>query len=183
MDDPDGDDAGTWSYELDASAYDGGIELTARGLDTATRYGVWSPTVALQVDNPSASVPEVTITSPAEGVSLRGMVWVEVQAASALPVSHVQIRLNHGEWQEAKRSGTKYVYGWNTAKVGNRTVSLEVLRHAKTGGLPTKDYEHLQQVRLTFGHSLFARCLDCGAAVACATWHEHAAIEKTARPR
>ncbi|WP_238357743.1 Ig-like domain-containing protein [Cohnella zeiphila] len=125
MDDPDGDDAGTWSYELDASAYNGGIELTARGLDTATRYGVWSPTVALQVDNPSASVPEVTITSPAEGVSLRGMVWVEVQAASALPVSHVQIRLNHGEWQEAKRSGTKYVYGWNTAQVGNRTVSLE----------------------------------------------------------
>ncbi|HYX77185.1 MAG TPA: hypothetical protein VE757_08420 [Gaiellaceae bacterium] len=28
-------------------------------------------------------------------------------------------------------------------------------------------------MRLTFGHSLFARCLDCGAAVACATRHEH----------
>ena len=28
-------------------------------------------------------------------------------------------------------------------------------------------------MRLTFGHPLFARCLDCGAAVACATWHEH----------
>jgi hypothetical protein len=28
-------------------------------------------------------------------------------------------------------------------------------------------------VRLVFGHSLFARCLDCGASVASATWHEH----------
>jgi len=28
-------------------------------------------------------------------------------------------------------------------------------------------------VHLKFGNSLFARCLDCGAAVACAVWHEH----------
>jgi hypothetical protein len=28
-------------------------------------------------------------------------------------------------------------------------------------------------VRLAFGRPLFAHCLDCGATVACATWHEH----------
>jgi hypothetical protein len=28
-------------------------------------------------------------------------------------------------------------------------------------------------VQLKFGNSLFARCLDCRAAVACAVWHEH----------
>ena len=29
-------------------------------------------------------------------------------------------------------------------------------------------------MRLAFGNPLFARCLDCGATVACASWHEHA---------
>jgi len=28
-------------------------------------------------------------------------------------------------------------------------------------------------VRITFDHPLYARCLDCGAAVACVSWHAH----------
>src|ERR1700733_781993 len=41
LNDPDGDDSGTWSYMLDTSAYNGAVELVVRGLDTSTRYGVW----------------------------------------------------------------------------------------------------------------------------------------------
>ncbi|MCR2805241.1 CBM96 family carbohydrate-binding protein [Paenibacillus soyae] len=125
MDDPDGDDAGTWSYPLDVSRYDGGIELTARGLDVATRYGVWSGKVTLQVNNAAAAAPEVVIVSPEEGVPLTGKVRVKVSVSSASPVTGVQVRVNRGPWMDAKFDGTNYEYKWKTKGLGDRTVSLE----------------------------------------------------------
>ncbi|MFD2414030.1 CBM96 family carbohydrate-binding protein [Paenibacillus rhizoplanae] len=125
LDDPDGDDSGTWSYTLDTARYNGSVELVARGLDTTTRYGVWSPSVTLEMNNPAGVAPVVTITGPDEGVSLSGQVNITVQAQSSLPVSGVQVRVNRGPWQQAAYNGTEYVYVWNTAGIGDRTISLE----------------------------------------------------------
>lgn len=125
LDDPDGDDSGSWSYTLDTSRYNGSVELVARGLDISSRYGVWSPAVMLEVDNPAGIAPEVTITGPDEGVALSGQVEITVQAESAAPVSGVQVRVNRGPWQQAAYTGSEYVYAWNTAGINDRTVSLE----------------------------------------------------------
>lgn len=125
LNDPDGDDSGSWSYTLDTSRYNGSVELVARGLDTSTRYGVWSPSASLQVDNAGGIAPEVTITGPDEGVALNGQVTITVQAESAVPVSLVQVRVNRGLWMQAAYNGSEYVYAWNTAGLCDRTVSLE----------------------------------------------------------
>ncbi|MEK3877793.1 CBM96 family carbohydrate-binding protein [Paenibacillus sp. FSL M7-0420] len=125
LDNPDGDDSGSWSYTLDTSRYNGPVELVARGLDTSTRYGVWSPSVTLEVNNSAGVAPVVTITGPDEGIAVTGQVAVTVQAESATPVSAVQVRVNRGPWQQAAYNGTEYVYAWNTAGIGDRTISLE----------------------------------------------------------
>lgn len=125
LDDPDGDDSGRWSYALDTSRYNGSIGLVVRGLDTSTRYGVWSEPVNVEVNNPAGAAPEVTITGPAEGGSLNGQVKITVQTESAAPVSLVQVRVNRGPWKQAERSGSQYAYKWDTAGFGGRTVSLE----------------------------------------------------------
>ncbi len=125
MEDPDGDDAGAWSYTLDASQYNGDIELTARGLDISTRYGVWSGKVLLQVNNAGAAAPEVAIVSPQEGISLSGKVRVKVHVSSATPLSTVQVRVNRGPWMDAKLKGSDYEYKWKTQGLGDKTFSLE----------------------------------------------------------
>ncbi|GGF92076.1 hypothetical protein GCM10010912_41350 [Paenibacillus albidus] len=125
LDDPDGNDSGTWSYTLDTSRYNGSLELVARGLDTVTRYGVWSLTASLTVNNPEGAAPAVTITGPGECVPLSGQVAVTVQADSSAPVSLVQVRVNRGPWKPAAVQGAEYVYIWDTAGLGDRTVSLE----------------------------------------------------------
>ncbi|NUU77760.1 Ig-like domain-containing protein [Paenibacillus xylanilyticus] len=125
MNDPDGDDSGTWSYMLDTSGYNGTVELVVRGLDTTSRYGVWGVPAILTVDNPAGAVPDVTIISPSEGVSLSGQVEVSVQASSPIPITMVEIRVNRGPWEEAVQQGSAYVYTWDTAGLGDRTVSLE----------------------------------------------------------
>ena len=123
---PTGVDTGTWSYSLDTSGRHGSVELVARGLDTTTRYGVWSEKAELTVTNSAAMAPVVTITSPTEGVSLSGQVQIVVDVQSFTTVNLVQVRINRGAWQPAVASGTgTYSYAWNTASLGNRTFSLE----------------------------------------------------------
>ncbi|WP_336780470.1 Ig-like domain-containing protein [Paenibacillus illinoisensis] len=125
MNDPDGDDSGTWSYMLDTSGYNGSVELVVRGLDTSTRYGVWSVPAILTVDNPAGAVPVVKITGPSEGVPLSGPVEVTIEAVSPIPVSLVEVRVNRGAWQQAVQQGAVYVFVWDAAGMGDRTVSLE----------------------------------------------------------
>ena len=74
MDDPNGDDSGSWSYKLDTSQLDGAVEMVLKANDAVTRYGIWSPWIHLNVDNP-AHIPEVQITSPSEQ-TLRATKWI-----------------------------------------------------------------------------------------------------------
>ncbi|MGE5528926.1 MAG: hypothetical protein ACM3X6_07275, partial [Patescibacteria group bacterium] len=64
MDDPNGDDTGTWYFDLDAGGYDGPVEIIARGFDTSTRYFTWSAPITINVDNASANTPAVNILQP-----------------------------------------------------------------------------------------------------------------------
>lgn len=123
--DEDGDGSGTWHYDLDLSAYVGEIEVRARALDADTRYGVWSEPLILQVNNPAAAAPIVHIVSPAEGVSLSGTVDIQVAVQSQTAVQSVEVRINSGAWQQASFDGTYYTLAWDTASLGNRTLSLE----------------------------------------------------------
>ncbi|MCY9592119.1 hypothetical protein PC41400_04295 [Paenibacillus chitinolyticus] len=125
MDDPDGDDAGTWYYDLDTTAYDGEVELIARGKDTATRYNAWSAYTRLTVHNPAAGVPQVTITSPADRDKVSGAAVVAVNVYGASPVKSVEVRINGGNWKRAEKKGNGYSYKWDTKKAGTRTNSIE----------------------------------------------------------
>ncbi|WP_284646441.1 cadherin-like beta sandwich domain-containing protein [Paenibacillus silviterrae] len=125
MNDPDGNDSGTWHYDLDGSSYNGALQITARGLAIDTRYGVWSPTLQLTVNNPAGSLPSVIIQSPGDGTSVNGIVPVRITAAGNQTIQAVQVRINHGSWLNASWDGTAYVYEWDTAGLGDRTMSIE----------------------------------------------------------
>ncbi|RAV19683.1 cadherin-like beta sandwich domain-containing protein [Paenibacillus contaminans] len=131
--DPDGDNEGTWYYDLDTSPFNGPVQVRARGLDITTRYGVWSQNVQITVNNKSASAPVVRIVSPAEGVSLSGVVPVRVAVQSDAAVNKVEVRVNGGAWQAAARDGDDYVWAWDTAGIGDKTSSIEARAYNEYG--------------------------------------------------
>jgi len=133
MDDPDGDESGTWYYDLDTSAYDGEIELAVRAADVTTRYNAWSAFMHVTVRSPQAKVPSATILSPADGSKVGGMVPIVVKAeATGLPRS-VQVRIDGGEWLEAKHHGGQFTYDWDASGEGDRTHSIEARAIGKNG--------------------------------------------------
>ncbi|WP_010276632.1 cadherin-like beta sandwich domain-containing protein [Paenibacillus senegalensis] len=133
MVDPDGNDSGTWYYDLDTSTFYGEVQITARGLDKDTRYGVWSQPITLYIDNPAAAPPVVSIVSPREGVSLSGIVTVQVDVEAHADVERVEVRINSGPWQQATADGSFYTLEWDTAPLGDKTSSIEA-RATLVGG-------------------------------------------------
>ncbi|MFK7693543.1 cadherin-like beta sandwich domain-containing protein [Paenibacillus sp. HJGM_3] len=131
--DPDADDSGTWHYDLDTSPYNGPIQLRVRGLDTTTRYGIWSPTVRLTVDNKAAAAPIVQIVSPMQGVSLHGEVPIRVSVQSDAVIDQVEVRINGGAWQATAKVGDDYGLVWNTAGIGDKTSSIEARAYNEYG--------------------------------------------------
>ncbi|MFC5451174.1 CBM96 family carbohydrate-binding protein [Paenibacillus aestuarii] len=122
---PDDSNSGTWHYELDTSVYNGDVRINALGLNIDTRYGVWSHTVVLTVDNPQAGSPLVTISNPGDGETVHGTVPVKVTIDSPNQVKQVDVRVNHGSWQQAARTGNHYTWHWNTDGLSDQTVSIE----------------------------------------------------------
>jgi hypothetical protein len=132
--DPEGDNSGTWYYDLDTSIYNGPVQIRARGLDITTRYGIWSPTVQLNVNNETAAVPIVQIVSPLEGVSLNGEVPIQVAVQSAGAAIHqVEVRVNGGAWQTATYNGSVYEWVWSTMGLGDKTSSIEARAYNEFG--------------------------------------------------
>lgn len=125
MNDPDADDTGTWTADVDLSDYDGPVEIIARGKDSATRYAAWSAFLNIEIDNPEASIPQVQITSPSEEDLLQGEVPVHMEVAAKNSVALVELRINGGDWQEAKSSDNGYEFTWDTQNDGGRINSLE----------------------------------------------------------
>ncbi|WP_143737505.1 fibronectin type III domain-containing protein [Microbispora sp. GKU 823] len=122
--DPDADDIGTWSYDLDTSGMDGEVEVYAKATAADTRYGTWSEPLTLRVDNPRARAPEVSIAEPADGARLTRPALVRVNVAGA-DVRTVRIRVNGGPWQRAAGARGRYVALVNPAKYGDVMASLE----------------------------------------------------------
>ncbi|WP_157259904.1 Ig-like domain-containing protein [Paenibacillus sp. OSY-SE] len=108
-----GPHAGTWTATWDASAYDGDMEIVARGNDAATRYGVWSPFITVSVDNPPLSKPKVRVTGPADGEVVSGQVKVRVSVDSKNPVASVEVRVTGQPWQTAQQTDGGYEFHWN----------------------------------------------------------------------
>ncbi len=125
MDDPNGDDAGTWYYDLDTSNYDGDIELIAKGQDAISRYNTWSDFLHIHVDNKAANVPAVSIDSPADGSSVNGSVNVQISVEARNSLNSVEVRINGGDWTEAALKGSNYKYNWDTSGIGDKTSSIE----------------------------------------------------------
>ena len=123
--DPDGNDSGSWYYDLDTSAFNGPVRIIAKGLDVSTRYGVWSQTLTLQASNPARAAPVVRIVSPQEGQRLTGTVPVKLSVDSPNTVQNVYVRINGGPWETADRYGDHYQYLWQTQGIGDRTSSIE----------------------------------------------------------
>lgn len=93
--------SGTWRIDLDISDIDGRLDLAVRGRDLTTLYTTWSPFIAVEVDNPAAARPVVTIVSPTEGDHEARMLKVAVQVDSEHEVDRVEVRINGGTWRRA----------------------------------------------------------------------------------
>lgn len=116
---------GTWYADIDLSMYDGQVELVARGQDAVTRYNAWSSFIQIEVNHPAANVPEVRVISPAEQEVLQGQVTVQVGASGKNGISHVQVRINGGKWQDADPTASGYLLRWNTGPFSGQIISLE----------------------------------------------------------
>lgn len=93
--------AGTWTLDIDISDVDGRLDLAVRAFDLTTLYTTWSEFVVVEVDNPAASRPVVTIVSPTEGAYAKNSLKVVVDVASERAISTVEVRVNGGEWKRA----------------------------------------------------------------------------------
>lgn len=138
-DDPDGDGSGTWYCDIDASRYDGPVEIAVKGWDAGTRYGVWSPFVTLQVENPAASKPVVTIDSPADGTQVDGAVMIEMSVQAKNPLSSVEVRIDGGKWLKAKADGSsgRYKYLWKPPAGASGTSRIEARATDQRGNVGT----------------------------------------------
>ncbi|MFD2329546.1 Ig-like domain-containing protein [Cohnella sp. GCM10020058] len=125
MVDPDGDESGTWYYDLDTSAYHGEVELAVRAADVATRYNAWSDFLRFRAVHPQASTPEIEVLAPADGAVVSGTVQIRTEPDAVKPVRRVQVRIDGGQWLEAAKSGKQYVYAWDASGQGDRTHSIE----------------------------------------------------------
>ena len=101
--------SGTWSVDLDIADVDGRLDLAVRGRDLTTLYTTWSDFLAVEVDNPAASRPVVSIASPAEGAYAGASLDVEVAVQSDRALTAVEVRVDGGAWQAATaQSGGLY---------------------------------------------------------------------------
>jgi hypothetical protein len=97
--------AGTWTVDLDIADRDGRLDLAVRARDLTTLYTTWSEFLAVEVDNPAASRPVVTVVSPTEGAYAGSSLDVVVDVASDRALSAVEVRVNGGAWQAAAAQG------------------------------------------------------------------------------
>ncbi|WP_219507345.1 Ig-like domain-containing protein [Nonomuraea ceibae] len=122
--DPDADDTGTWSYDLDTRDLHGDVEVYARASDARTRYGVWSRPTTLRLDDPAARAPEVAITAPADGARLSKPTPIRVDVRDH-DVRTVRVRVNGGPWTRATGAAGRYTALLTPSHHGDVAASLE----------------------------------------------------------
>lgn len=96
--------AGTWSAQIDLSSHNGVLEFVVRARDLNTLYTTWSQFVQVEVDNPAAASPTVTIVSPLEGSVDGKHIEVAVNVDSKQPIDSVEVAVNDAHWRHAARN-------------------------------------------------------------------------------
>lgn len=137
MEDPNGDNTGTWYYDWNPAGYSGNVEITVRGFSTDDRYFRWAAPVNVTVNQPQYQPPAVSFVSPAEGSTASGTTPITVSASDVQGLASVEVRVDWGTWQPATPSGGSYIYNWNTTGLGNKTHAVEA-RATDTNGNITK---------------------------------------------
>lgn len=135
MDDPDGDDSGTWSYTWEPFGYSGKVELTVRCFADTDRYYRWGAPLFVNVGIPSQIPAQMVITSPKEGETARAVTPILVSASDARGISSVQVRVDWGPWQATSDTGSNYAYNWDTNGLGDKTHALEARAIDKDGNI------------------------------------------------
>ncbi|MFG1905795.1 Ig-like domain-containing protein [Kribbella sp. NPDC048928] len=108
---------GTWSAKVSLKDSNGTVGIAAYGKNLETLYNQWSPFVTVDVHNPRASRPVVTITSPAIGAALGGSrIMTTIAVSSTRPIRRVEARVNGGAWRAAQRTGSGYRVQFAAAK-------------------------------------------------------------------
>jgi hypothetical protein len=125
--------AGTWSVDVDLAEVDGRLDLAVRARDLTTLYTTWSNFIAVDVHNPAAAKPTVTITSPAEGAVSGSTLNVALDVRANRRITTVEVRVNGGDWQSADRRG-RYRYVTCFPVTGSGFASIEA-RAVDSAGL------------------------------------------------
>ncbi|SJN21494.1 Chitinase [Microbacterium esteraromaticum] len=97
--------SGEWSVDIDISQVHGDLSLAVRARDLTSLYTTWSEFVNVDVNNPEAAAPVVTIASPKDGKTRWGVAPIKVAVDSDHAVKRVEVRVNGGKWKKAARIG------------------------------------------------------------------------------
>lgn len=127
--------AGRWSVQVDLTDLNGEVEFAVRARDLDTLYTTWSSFVRVDVDNPAADVPVVTVVSPGEGAVDGKHLDVSVRAESESRVADVEVAVNDGHWRHAARDPHTGLYSVriNAQKWRDGFISLRARARTVTG--------------------------------------------------
>lgn len=136
----DGEESGTWSYDLNTKEYDGLIIIYAKGNKSEDRSGVSADMITLHVDNPKANKPIVQIVNPVDGINLsqdeqcqssnshshKCTLSINVSVESKNAIKKTQVRINNGPWKNTKYTAKDgYTYKWKATMTEGKTYSIE----------------------------------------------------------
>ncbi len=114
-----GDESGTWYYDLDTRKFDGQIQVAV------SAAGIWSPWRTVSVDNPAANTPSVTITGPADGAAVHDVTPIHVTVDARNDIESVAVRINGGPWLGATKVQDGYELTWDPTALGDTMASIE----------------------------------------------------------
>ena len=122
----------TWNT---VSASNGPHTLTAVARDTAGNLQT-SAVVTVQVMNTDTTLPAVTVTAPAAGSQVSGLVAVSATATDNVAVAGVTFQVD-GVAAGAEDTTAPYAYTWNTVSASNGSHALTAVARDTAGNLRT----------------------------------------------
>jgi hypothetical protein len=125
--------ASPYTFSLDTSKIADGLAIIkAVAYDAAGNHSNFSVNVSVaNATGSDTQAPVVTITSPAVGSTLKGIVSVSASAADNVGVARVDLYANNGIVGSAFAS--PYTIGWDTSKVADGSVTLKAVAYDAAG--------------------------------------------------
>lgn len=126
------DTSAPYTASWDTTGLSGLQELSARATDAAGNAGISLP-VTVNVDNVP---PTISITAPAPGAALSGVVTVSADAADTEAIVDVQFRVD-GVNIGAADASSPFSVSWDTATIANGTHALTAVARDVAGNTTT----------------------------------------------